>query len=70
MNNPGGKGSAPRPYSVGQDTFADNWERTFGKKKTESIPMPGTIGGAKLIFKDDDNERSDSISTDPTVDQG
>jgi hypothetical protein len=69
MASDGGKGSAPRPYSVGQDTFADNWERTFGKKKTESIPMPGTIGGAKLIFKDDD-ERSDSISTDPTLDQG
>lgn len=70
MASDGGKGSAPRPYSVGQDTFADNWERTFGKKKTESIPMPGTIGGAKLIFKDDDNERSERVPTDPTLDQG
>ena len=69
MASDGGKGSAPRPYSVGQDTFADNWERTFGKKKTESIPMPGTIGGAKLIFKDDDNERSERVPTDPTLDQ-
>ena len=70
MASDGGKGSAPRPYSVGQDTFADNWERTFGKKKTESIPMPGTIGGAKLIFKDDDNERSERVPTNPTMDQG
>ena len=69
MASDGGKGSAPRPYSVGQDTFADNWERTFGKKKPESIPMPGTIGSAKLIFKDDNDERSDGISTNPTVDQ-
>lgn len=25
----GGKGSAPRPYSVDADTFASNWDRTF-----------------------------------------
>ena len=28
----GGKGSSPRPYSVDQKTFADNWEAIFGKK--------------------------------------
>jgi hypothetical protein len=67
MNSDGGKGSAPRPYSVEQNTFADNWERTFGKKKPESIPMPGTIGSAKLIFKDND-ERSDDISADSRLD--
>lgn len=27
-----GKGSAPRPFSVDEDTYSDNWERTFGKK--------------------------------------
>lgn len=32
----GGKGSAPRPFSVGQDSFSDNWERIFGKKKVVS----------------------------------
>ena len=26
-----GKGSAPRPKSVDDETFGDNWERTFGK---------------------------------------
>ena len=29
----GGKGSSPRPYSVSQEQFADNWEKIFGKKK-------------------------------------
>ena len=31
----GGKGSAPRPYSVDQKTFEDNWDKIFGKKKVE-----------------------------------
>lgn len=29
----GGKGSAPRPLSVDNNTFADNWAATFGKKE-------------------------------------
>lgn len=29
----GGKGSKPRPYSVSQDQFADNWDKIFGSKK-------------------------------------
>lgn len=28
----GGKGSAPRPFSVSQEQFANSWELTFGKK--------------------------------------
>ena len=33
-----GKGSAPRPYSVDAETFADNWSRTFGQaKSTDSL---------------------------------
>ena len=31
----GGKGSSPRPYSVSQDQFANNWDAIFGKKKKE-----------------------------------
>lgn len=27
-----GKGSAPRPYSVPLDEYADNWEATFRPK--------------------------------------
>jgi len=53
----GGKGSAARPFSVNKETFADNWEATFGKKKkqedTKTMPMPGTIGGAEIVFKEE-----------------
>lgn len=28
-----GKGSAPRPFSVDQKTYQDNWDRIFGSKK-------------------------------------
>lgn len=31
----GGKGSAPRPYSVSQETYDNNWDRIFGKKKND-----------------------------------
>lgn len=33
MSN-GGKGSAPRPYSVSQETYSNNWDAIFGKKKS------------------------------------
>lgn len=29
----GGKGSAPRPYSVGHDVFSKQFEAIFGKKE-------------------------------------
>jgi hypothetical protein len=29
----GGKGSAPRPFSVDQKTFGDNWDLIFNRKK-------------------------------------
>ena len=29
----GGKGDSPRPYSVSQEEFGNNWDRIFGKKK-------------------------------------
>lgn len=29
----GGKGSTPRPYSVDQNTFANNWDAIFKKNK-------------------------------------
>ena len=31
----GGKGSAPRPFSVPHEKFSDNWENIFGKKKDQ-----------------------------------
>jgi Zn finger protein HypA/HybF involved in hydrogenase expression len=32
-----GKGSAPRPFSVDQNTFANNWDAIFGKKKADVL---------------------------------
>ncbi len=29
----GGKGHDPRPFSVDEETFASNYEKTFGKKE-------------------------------------
>jgi hypothetical protein len=34
--NEGGKGSAPRPFSVDQKTFDNNWDKIFGKKKEDN----------------------------------
>lgn len=31
MINDGGKGSKPRPYSVNQKTFDENWNKIFNK---------------------------------------
>ena len=30
-----GKGSAPRPFDVDEETFAGNWARTFGNKNAK-----------------------------------
>ena len=30
-----GKGSAPRPFDVDEETFAGNWARIFGRKDAE-----------------------------------
>ena len=32
----GGKGSNPRPYSVDQKTFGDNWDKIFKKKEVKT----------------------------------
>jgi hypothetical protein len=46
----GGKGDTPRPLSVDQETFANNWEAIFGKKKQEE----------EKIVKEDQNGPKDS----------
>ena len=33
MSSDGGKGSAPRPFSVDQKTFDENWDRIFKRQK-------------------------------------
>lgn len=32
----GGKGSKPRPFSITQDKFADNWDKIFSKKNEKA----------------------------------
>ena len=54
----GGKGSKARPFSVTQQEYDNRWDLIFGKdnpeeEKKETIPMPGTIGGATVTFKDE-----------------
>lgn len=39
----GGKGSKPRPYSVSQDKFADNWDIIFSKKNEKQANQTGKI---------------------------
>ena len=45
----GGKGSAPRPFSVGHDTFAKQFEAIFGKKN-ENKTNAKTIKVCKRIY--------------------
>lgn len=33
-----GKGSAPRPFSVSQEEFAENFDRIFGSRKSSDTP--------------------------------
>lgn len=33
----GGKGSSPRPYSVNQKTFSENWDNIFKKKDPKEV---------------------------------
>ena len=51
----GGKGSAPRPFSVGRDTFEDNWDKIFGNKipwdNYSDLPSPAAYDEVK---KDDE----------------
>lgn len=35
--NPGGKGSSPRPFSVDQKTFDNNWDQIFGNKSKKDF---------------------------------
>jgi hypothetical protein len=54
----GGKGSKPRPFSVAQHEYDTRWDAIFSRdlkdeEKKIILEMPGTIGGAKVIFKED-----------------
>ena len=48
----GGKGSAPRPFSVTDDVFARNFEAIFGKKD-EKAKNPPESGKSDELPRDD-----------------
>jgi hypothetical protein len=53
----GGKGSTPRPISVSQAEYESRWDAIFSrdlKSDDRLMEMPGTIGGAKIVFKGDE----------------
>ena len=52
----GGKGSTPRPFSVSQKTYADNYNAIFGKK------TPQELDDAKAEDEAFESLKSDSIS--------
>jgi hypothetical protein len=51
----GGKGSKPRPFSVDQETFENNFDRIFGKKNT--LPEYELNKSTGEVQKVDDLER-------------
>lgn len=58
----GGKGSTPRPLSVSKEVYDNRWDAIFSKKEEPMIlPMPGTIGSAKLVFPQDGLETLDLL---------
>jgi hypothetical protein len=50
----GGKGSRPRPYSVDQKTFDNNWENIFRKNKDEQKELKTP--------KDEKGNQDDTVS--------
>ncbi len=55
----GGKGSRPRPYSVDQKTFDNNWDAIFGKKKQEAEEKKDTTFDQRMWEESLKNLNSD-----------
>jgi hypothetical protein len=56
----GGKGSRPRPFSVDQKTFDNNWDTIFKKnKKTESEKFDEAIMKDEYYDLDDPDVKKD-----------
>ena len=49
----GGKGSAPRPFSVGHDLFSKQFEAIFGKKD-DKAKNPPESGKSDELPRDDE----------------
>lgn len=50
----GGKGSAPRPFSVSNEEYAKRWETIFGRDKVDEI-----IGDAEKYLKEQKEKKND-----------
>jgi hypothetical protein len=48
----GGKGSKPRPFSVDQETFENNFDRIFGKTKSEAKRLASLQGSGPEDYQD------------------
>ena len=57
-----GKGSAPRPKSVDEDTFTSNWELAFGKKKKAEGENQD-----EAVIKDDSNNNYKQLSNSDAI---
>jgi hypothetical protein len=55
----GGKGSSPRPYSVDSDTFANNWDAIFGKKKRVDNEAVDAYNNERLVTNHDKKQLAD-----------
>jgi hypothetical protein len=54
------KGSAPRPFEVDHETYSNNFDAIFGKKKKDSITMEElnqTFDELYKEWKEQENER-------------
>lgn len=49
----GGKGSAPRPFSVSQEEFANNFDKIFGKKNIDKAEEIHSDKGYELGTKEE-----------------
>lgn len=54
----GGKGSSPRPFSVDQKTFDENWDRIFNRKKPTDLEKFDQIIMKDEYFDLDDDEKT------------
>ena len=50
----GGKGSAPRPFSITEQEYAERWNAIFGRDKVEKI-----IEDAKNYLKQQEEKKRD-----------
>lgn len=60
MSSHGGKGSAPRPFAVEQNMFAENWNKIFGKGKFDAYKQVSQpVHGHSETSSGDESRQSD-----------